>query len=133
MSVSLLRVAAVNRKDEAFFKTLGGRIAATRKAQGLTQIQLAAMLGIAQQTLAHYEVGRLRLPASMLPVLAEGLKVSVEELVGQPSPRGHKRGPASRLTQQVERISQLPLSKQRFVMELLDTVLAQQPASSQEH
>ncbi len=120
----------MNRKDETFFKTLGGRIAATRKAQGLTQIQLAALLGIAQQTLAHYEVGRLRLPASLLPVLAEGLKVSVEALVGQPNPRSHKRGPASRLTQQVERISQLPLSKQRFVMELLDTVLAQQPASS---
>lgn len=134
MAVILSRAAAVNRKDEAFFKTLGGRIAATRKAQGLTQIQLAALLGIAQQTLAHYEVGRLRLPASMLPVLAEGLKVSVEELVGQSSPRGHKRGPASRLAQQVERISQLPLSKQRFVMELLDTVLAQHPAPSiQEH
>ena len=121
----------MHRKDEAFFKQLGESIAVTRKAQGLTQIQLAALLGIAQQTLAHYEVGRLRLPASLLPVLAEELKVSVDTLIGQPSARGMgKRGPASRLTQQVEQVSQLPLAKQRFVMELLDTVLAQQTPSS---
>ena len=121
----------MHRKDEAFFKQLGERIATTRKAQGLTQIQLAARLGIAQQTLAHYEVGRLRLPASLLPVLAEELKVSVDPLIGQPEVRGTgKRGPASRLTQQVEQVSQLPLAKQRFVMELLDTVLAQQAPSS---
>lgn len=131
MPVIFSRVAAVHRKDEAFFKQLGERIATTRKAQGLTQIQLAALLGIAQQTLAHYEVGRLRLPASLLPVLAEELKVSVDTLIGQPEVRGTgKRGPASRLTQQVERVSQLPLAKQRFVMELLDTVLAQQTSSS---
>lgn len=116
----------MNSKDEQFFKALGGRIAAARKAQGLTQIQLAELLGIAQQTLAHYEVGRLRLPTSMLPALAQGLNVSVEELLGQPGPRSAgKRGPASRLEQQVERIGQLPKAKQRFVMEMLDTVLAQ--------
>lgn len=126
MTVITSRVTAVNSKDEAFFKELGGRIAAARKAQGLTQIQLAEQLGIAQQTLAHYEVGRLRLPTSMLPVLAESLSVPVEQLLGQPAARSAgKRGPASRLAQQVERIGQLPMAKQRFVMEMLDTVLAQ--------
>lgn len=116
----------MNSKDEQFFKALGGRIATARKVQGLTQIQLAELLGIAQQTLAHYEVGRLRLPTSMLPALAQGLNVSVEELLGQPGPRSAgKREPASRLEQQVERIGQLPKAKQRFVMEMLDTVLAQ--------
>lgn len=126
MGVITSRVTAVHSKDETFFKVLGGRVAAARKAQGLTQIQLAQLLGIAQQTLAHYEVGRLRLPTSMLPVLAQGLSVSVEELLGQSSPRStSKRGPASRLAQQVERIGQLPMAKQRFVMEMLDTVLAQ--------
>lgn len=126
MSITTSRVAAVNTKDEEFFKALGGRIAQARREQGLTQTQLAEQLGIAQQTLAHYEVGRLRLPASMLPVLATALEASVEELLGQSHPpTSGKRGPASRLTQQVERISQLPKAKQRFVMEMLDTVLAQ--------
>jgi DNA-binding XRE family transcriptional regulator len=46
--------------DHQFFVELGKRIALLRKEQGLTQQTLADTLGIAQQTLAHYEVGRLR-------------------------------------------------------------------------
>ena len=116
----------VNTKDEQFFKTLGARVAHARKEQNLTQQQLAEQLGIAQQTLAHYEVGRLRIPASMLPTLAQLLSLNVEALLGQPVKAAAKRGPASRLAQQVERIGQLPKTKQRFVIEMLDTVLAQQ-------
>ena len=58
----------MNIKDESFFKELGSRIALARKERNITQVQLAATLGIAQQTLAHYEGGRL--PASLLPTLA---------------------------------------------------------------
>lgn len=117
----------MNIKDEEFFKAMGARIAQGRKQQGLTQTQLAEQLGIAQQTLAHYEVGRLRLPASMLLALSTALSMDIEALLGQTQARAiAKRGPASRLAQQVERIGQLPRAKQRFVMEMLDTVLAQQ-------
>ncbi|MDA8383499.1 MAG: helix-turn-helix transcriptional regulator [Betaproteobacteria bacterium] len=115
----------VNTKDERFFKEMGARIAQARKDQGLTQQQLAEQLGIAQQTLAHYEVGRLRLPASMLPTLAQTLELTTEELLGQSVKHVGKRGPASRLQQQIERIGQLPKAKQRFVMEMIETVLAQ--------
>ncbi len=121
-------LAAVNTKDESFFKELGARLAQARKKRGLTQVQLATTLGIAQQTLAHYEGGRLRLPASLLPVLAQALKVAVEELLGPSRPAravAGKRGPASRLERQVAQITQLPRAKQRFVIEMLDTVLAQ--------
>ena len=117
----------MNPNDETFFKELGKRIAQARKECDLTQQQLAEALGIAQQTLAHYEVGRVRLPISMLPVLAQTLDVSLEVLLGQPrsSTASAKRGPASRLEQQIARISALPKPKQRFVLEMLETVLAQ--------
>jgi hypothetical protein len=39
--------------------------------------------------------------------------------------RGGKRGPASRLQQQIEAVAQLPKTKQQFVSQMLDTVLAQ--------
>ena len=57
--------------------------------------------------------------------------LSVDELLtGEPPERRPgKRGPASRLQQQVDAISQLPKAKQRFVVEMLDTVLAQPPAA----
>ena len=50
----------MNTRDEQFFKELGARIAQARKDHGLTQQALAEQLGVAQQTLAHYEVGRAR-------------------------------------------------------------------------
>jgi transcriptional regulator with XRE-family HTH domain len=116
---------AMNPKDEQFFKALGARIASARKAHELTQQQLAEQLSIAQQTLAHYEGGRLRLPVSLLPELTRTLGLSSDELLGQNVTRHSKRGPSSKLQQQIEAISQLPKARQRFVSEMLDTVLAQ--------
>jgi DNA-binding XRE family transcriptional regulator len=103
---------AMNPKDEQFFKALGARIASARKAHELTQQQLAEQLSIAQQTLAHYELTRT-------------LGLSSDELLGQNVTRHSKRGPSSKLQQQIEAISQLPKARQRFVSEMLDTVLAQ--------
>lgn len=134
MAVSSL-IATMNTRDEQFFKQLGTCIAQARKEHGMTQNELAEQLGVAQQTLAHYEVGRARMPASMLPTVAKLLTLSLDELMGQPVPRatraasrnsrGGKRGPASRLEQQIQAVAQLPKTKQQFVSQMLDTVLAQ--------
>lgn len=119
-------VTAVTPKETVFYQALGQRIAGLRKEQDITQVQLAETLGIAQQTLAHYEVGRLRVAAVMLPTLAKTLSVSIEELLGEENAASRgKRGPAPKLQQQLEQISQLPKAKQRFVMEMLDTVIHQ--------
>ena len=48
-------------------KELGRRLAQLRQEAGLTQQAVAAHLGIVQQTLARYEVGRLRLPVVLVP------------------------------------------------------------------
>jgi DNA-binding XRE family transcriptional regulator len=93
----------------------------------MTQTQLADALGIAQQTMAHYEGGRLRMPVALLPKLATLLAVSIEEVVGEPAKKTKgKRGPTPRLQRQVELIGQLPRAKQKFVMEMLDAVIHQQ-------
>ncbi len=119
-------VIAMRTKNERFFKELGTRVAQLRKDQGLTQTQLAERLGIAQQTLAHYEVGRLRVAASMLPTLAQPLGSSVEKRTGRSPARANgKRRPTPRLQRQLERLSALPKPKQRAVMEVLESMLAQ--------
>lgn len=119
---------AMAPQDETFFKTLGARLKQARLAQAMTQAELAEKLGIAQQTLAHYEVGRLRVPVSLLPILAQTLRLSFDEiLIGRQLGRvPGKRGPASRLEQQIEAVARLPKSKQRFVVDMIDAVLAQQ-------
>lgn len=117
---------AVAVTDHPFYKQLGQRIATLRKARGLTQVQLAERMGVAQQTFAHYEAGRLRLLAGALPGLAGELGVSVEELLGEAkAKRAAKRGPAPKIQQQLEAVSSLPKNDQRAVMRLLDSMLAQ--------
>ncbi len=112
--------------EKLFFRQLGARIAELRKTHGLTQAQLAETLDLTQQMVASYEVGRRRVPVSLLPAVAEALAVSVETLIGQKEAAPGKRGPAPKLQQQMERIQRLPRAKQRFVMDMIDTVLAQQ-------
>jgi transcriptional regulator with XRE-family HTH domain len=111
-------------QDAHFFKALGARIAELRREQGLSQQAVADELGIAQQTYAHYEVGRARLPASLLPQLSRLFGVATDELLGLRSGSG-KRGPAPKYQKQLERISQLPRARQRVVIDMLDGVLAQ--------
>ncbi len=122
------RINSMTPKDKVFYQELGQRIAQSRKAQGLTQTQLAEILDISQQTMAHYEVGRLRIAISMLPELAQALTVSIEELVTGAPPVNSKgkRGPSPALQQQIEQVATLPRAKQKFVSEMLDTVLQQQ-------
>ena len=125
MAVLIPSRTPVNSKDSKFFKALGARIAQARKDQNFTQQQVADQLGVAQQTYANYEVGLVRFPASTLPILCEMLGLTPEELLGHDAKRKLKRGPASRLDQQIERIRQLPRTRQHFVIEILDMVLAQ--------
>jgi len=116
-------------EDKTYYEQLGQRIARYRKAQGFTQVQLASMLGIAQQTLAHYEGGHLRVAVAMLTPLANALSVSVEELINKAPAAKKKRGPASILQRQIEQIGLMPRTKQKFISEMLDALIKQQQSA----
>ena len=75
--------------------------------------------------MAHYGGGTARIAVAMLPTVSRLLGVPVEELIGAPATRIGKRGPAPKLQQQLEQLGRLPKAKQRFVSEMLDSVLAQ--------
>jgi len=112
--------------DRSFYVQLGQRIAEQRKARGVTQVQMAERLGVAQQTMAHYEGGSVRIGVQTLALAAQVLETSVEDLLGTPAKRSTgKRGPVAKLQQQLERISALPKARQRVVSEVLDSLLAQ--------
>jgi transcriptional regulator with XRE-family HTH domain len=111
--------------EQQFLRALGARIAQLRKEQGLSQQALADALGLAQQTIAHYEGGRIRMQISLLPEVAQLFGVTTDELLGRKSGAAGKRGPTSKMQQQAERLSRLPASKQRVVMEMLEGFLNQ--------
>lgn len=129
MASVLLWNSQMTPEDKQLYQHLGQRISEARKSLGLTQTQVAEQLGLSQQTMAHYEVGRLRIALSTLLPLSQLLQMSVDELLhGEEAIKSAaKRGPTSKLHQQIEKISQLPRAKQKFVMDMLDTVIQQAP------
>ena len=85
------------------FVIFGECLAAQRKAQVLTQVQLAGLLDVSQQAFTAYESGQRREPISMLPALTSTLGVTVEALIGMPTTRtAGKRGPQSKIAQQLQ-------------------------------
>ena len=123
---------AISSDERQFFVAMGERIAHLRKARNLTQAQLAEVLGVAQQTVQGYEAGSRRIPVSTLPVVAETLSVSLDELFGSQAKAvrasGSKRGPVPQWQQHIEAISRLPRSRQQFVSDMLRNVLGQADA-----
>ncbi len=119
---------AMAASDRAFYERLGQRLAERRKARGITQVQLAERLGVAQQTLAHYEGGTVRIAIATLADAAQALDTTVETLLGSAAAKaGGKRGPAPKIQQQLEQIEALPKAKQRAIAQVLDSMLANQP------
>ncbi len=62
-------------------KTLGSRIADIRKAQGLTQLELAEKMGVTDKAVSKWERDLSCPDINSLPKLAEQLGVSVEQLM----------------------------------------------------
>jgi transcriptional regulator with XRE-family HTH domain len=54
-----------------------------RKAKGMTQEQLAKLLGVTQGAVAQWENGLTHPAFNMLPRLAAALGVTVDELIGK--------------------------------------------------
>ncbi|MGD9602872.1 MAG: helix-turn-helix domain-containing protein [Gammaproteobacteria bacterium] len=114
----------MTQDEKAFFQQLGARIAELRKSAAITQVQLSDTLGVSQQTVASWEVGRRGVPVATLPALARALCVGVETLIGEKAASA-KRGPAPQLQQRIERLIRLPKAQQRLVLQMLDGVLSQ--------
>lgn len=116
----------ISDDERTFFAGLVERVAQLRKARGITQVQLAEALGVSQQSVQAYEVGRRRIPVSTLRLLAKTPGVSFDELMAEGEQAPRKRGPVPQVQRQLERISALPKPKQRAVMDVIEALLAQQ-------
>ena len=57
------------------------RLKAKREANGITQVQLAIMLGITQGAVSQWEAGQTKPNIELLPKLADILGCTVDELL----------------------------------------------------
>jgi len=110
--------------DRTFYEKLGTRIANFRKENHITQVKMAKELGVSQQQIASFEAGRVKIPVALLPKLSRVLATPVEEILGIEG--RSRRGPISKLQSQLEQIAQMPRTKQKFIIEMLDALIQQQ-------
>ena len=115
--------SAMTENETKFFKAFGKRLAELRNARGLTQAELGEQIGVNQTAVASYEIGRRRIPLSQVGPLAKALGVSLPELIESGSESNGKPGPTPKLQRQIEQVGQLPRAKQKFVSDMLETVL----------
>jgi transcriptional regulator with XRE-family HTH domain len=121
----MIYLVPVKLADPNFLEAFGARLATIRKVRGLTQTQLADAIGVKQYVIASYETGRSQMPISLIHPVALTLGVEPAELLGD-QPIQVKRGPTPKMQNQFDRICQLPKSKQRQILEVVEALLAQQ-------
>jgi transcriptional regulator with XRE-family HTH domain len=109
--------------------SFGARLATLRKSLGLTQPQLAEMLGISPAMLAYYERKATNPTAEFVKKAAEVLNTSVDDLLGHAAKPLRKSGPPSQLEHRLQAIRQLPREKQKLVLRFLDSFLRDTQAS----
>lgn len=113
-------------ESRAYFRALGAHITELRKEHGMTQAELARILGVSQQTVFAYELGDRRVSLLMLIKLAKIFDVSVETLAGLTKvqrPAKRRLSPAG--VRHAERFRHLSKTQQRFVTRIIDVLLEQ--------
>lgn len=103
----------------------GQRMAALRQERGLSQAELAERLEMSRAMVTYYERKATNPTAEVIQRIANALGVGVDALLvdGQGGRSRQRPGPASQLEQQLAEVRRLPRSKQKFVVEFLDTFL----------
>ena len=105
------------------FESFGDRLARLRKERGITQVELAQRVGIAQPNISDYERGESQPSADFIIKLVEILKVSADEVLGLKPTKAASDPPRPRLLKRLTEIEKLPSHRQRALLTTIDTFL----------
>jgi transcriptional regulator with XRE-family HTH domain len=97
----------------------GKRLAAARKARGLTQRDLAKRVGISYRMIAYYEAQTNRPPTAKLATIANTLNVTTDELLGN-EPLSVREPQNGRIWKRLQLVEKLPPKAQKQVVELVE-------------
>lgn len=113
-------------------ETIAERVARMRKEKGITQAEMADLLGVSQPVVSEYERGTLRLHGELIVRVAEILSVSADELLGLTEAKNaSKRGNGAknrRLLRRIEQIETLPKRDQEALLRTIDAFLSKSAA-----
>ena len=108
----------------------GARLAALRKAAGLSQAELARTIGVPQQNVAYWETTNKPPRSEVLPTMAKALGVRVEDLLGETASLARKPGPVGRLQRVLEKASDLPRRDQQLIADFVETLVERHKKAS---
>ncbi len=105
-------------------KEIGARLRALRLERGVSQTELAKLIGTHQTAISQVEVGRRGISLQQIVKVARALKVTHDQILGE----GHgvkpiKRLRDGRLLRRLERIETLPATKQRVLLQMIDAFI----------
>lgn len=109
---------------------LGKRIVALREHAGLSQQQLADMLGVNQQMVAYWERRAVTLRPEQLAALAEAFKAPLDDLLGKPRRKTRGPGPTGKMRKLFEAASKLPRRQQEKIIDFVGPYIERQQAES---
>ncbi len=102
-------------------KSIGERISDIRKQKGLTQLDLAEIVGIERRLISEYETGRVRIYDEMIARIAMALNFSTDILHGLEKQEINSEANINlRYTKRIKEIEKLPEHKKRAVLKTLD-------------
>ena len=104
-------------------ETIGQRLARLRRERGLTQVELAQRLGVAQPVVSDYERRGLRLQGQLIVKLTDILAVSSEELLGLKKSPSNGSIRIRRLLRRLQEIDKLPRRDQQALLRTIDRFL----------
>ncbi len=113
---------AVPRKLSKPRPPQGQRLVSLRQAAGLSQAELARIVGEPQANIAFWERCEKPPRSDALPKLAEALGVRIDDLIEGVKPTA-QRAPAGKVQHLFEEVRKLPRRKQDRVVEVLSALL----------
>lgn len=103
---------------------MGAHLVELRKAAGLTQTELAEMIGELQQNVAYWELSDKPPRSDVLLKLAEVLGVRVENLLTT-DPVSRRAQPPGKARKVFEDVAQLPRRQQDKILEMVSALVQQ--------
>lgn len=103
---------------------IGARLRALRQARGMTQVQLARVLGTQQTAVSQVELGNRGLTIQQVVKLARALHVSTDAILGSTNGTAHAEMPRDRrLLRRLRQIEQLPKAERQALLRTIDAFL----------
>ena len=104
-------------------KSIARTLRELRKRRGLTQVELAEKLGIAQVLVSQYELGKIRVHAALLAAFAKALATSTDAIVGLRKSKEDALIKDRRFLRRLERIDGLSRRKKDALLTTIDALL----------